>query len=107
MRRLVLAALPVAAPLVSAHAQPIAIGSYECWYFTRAQPGLNFRIDSATSYTDVEGKRGTIALGPGNKLTFTGGAHDGSNAVYKPLKTPQVSFIGKSGAEAAFCELAK
>ena len=107
MRRLLFAAVVVVAPVVSAQAQTMAIGSYECWYFTRAQAGLNFTINSATSYTDVEGKRGTLALGPGNKLTFKGGAHDGSNAVYKPLKTPTVSFIGASGAEAAFCELAK
>jgi hypothetical protein len=106
MKRITLAAAIVVATAAPAAAQ-MATGNYECWYFSRAQPGLNFTIDSQTSYTDVEGKRGTIALGAGNKLTFRGGAHEGSNAVYKALSTPTVSFIGASGSEAAFCERAK
>ena len=33
-------------------------------------------------------------------------ALDGERAFYKDKKPPTVSFIGKSGAEAAFCERA-
>jgi hypothetical protein len=82
-------------------------GNYECWYFSRAQPGLNFAVKGGGRYTDVEGKPGTMAVGAGNKITFHGGAHNGSNAVYKGGNPPTVSFIGQSGAEAAFCQLAK
>lgn len=99
------AALLASIPIV-ADAQSVATGSYECWYFTRAQPGLNFRITGAGTYTDVEGKRGTFTLGAGNSMAFQGGAHEGSKAVYKNINPPTVSFIGQSGAEAAFCQRA-
>jgi hypothetical protein len=107
MRRLMLAAVLSAASSAAVQAQTVATGAYECWYFTRAQPGLNFNITGPGTFTDVEGKRGTFTVGTDNRMTFKGGAHEGSRAVYKPLKTPTVSFIGNSGAEAAFCELAK
>ena len=98
---LCLAALPA-----GAQSADVPAGSYECWYFTRAQPGLNFRIDGKGQYTDIEGKRGSYQLGADNRLVFKGGAHDGDSAVFKPLKTPTVSFLGPRGAEAAFCERA-
>ena len=97
-----LAAMPAAA-----QAQSVAAGSYECWYFTRAQPGLNFAITGAGTYTDVEGKRGTFTMGAGNSIAFKGGAHEGSRAVYKAINPPTVSFIGDRGAEAAFCQLVR
>jgi len=105
MRRFALSFVLVVLPF-GAQAQ-MAVGEYECWYFTRAQPGLNFKITGAGTYTDVEGKRGTYSLGANNQITFRGGAHEGSRAVYKNIEPPTVSFIGNSGAEAAFCELAK
>jgi hypothetical protein len=82
-------------------------GNYECWYFTRAQPGLNFTVNGGGRYTDVEGKPGSIAVGAAGQITFRGGAHEGSNAVYKGGNPPTVSFVGPSGAEAAFCQLAR
>src|SRR4051794_2612976 len=82
-------------------------GKYECWYFSRAQPGLNFTVNGGGTYTDVEGKSGTISMSAGAKITFRGGAHDGSNAVYKGGNPPTISFIGQRGAEAAFCQLAR
>lgn len=102
---LIVAALSVL-PLAPASAQGVPPGSYECWYSTRAQPGLNFCITGNGSYTDVEGKRGAFSLGNGNAMSFQGGAHDGSRAVYKGGNPPTISFLGPSGNEAAFCQRA-
>jgi hypothetical protein len=83
-------------------AQGVPPGNYECWYFTRAQPGLSFTVNGGGAYTDVDGKKGSIALGNDG-----GGAHDGSNAVYKAGNPPTISFVSAGGAEAAFCQLAR
>jgi hypothetical protein len=82
-------------------------GRYECWYFSRAQPGLNFTVNGGGSYTDVEGKPGKISLSGAGQIAFSGGAHDGSNAVYKGGNPPTISFVSPRGAEAAFCQLAR
>jgi hypothetical protein len=88
-------------------AQGVPPGSYECWYFTRAQPGLNFTVGGGGAYTDVDGKKGSMAVGRDGKIVFSGGAHDGSNAVYKGGNPPTISFVSARGAEAAFCQLAR
>ena len=84
----------------------VAIGSYECWYFSRPQSGLNFKLIGGGQYIDVEGKKGNVSLA-GNQLTFRGGALDGETPLYEVRKGhPTVSFR-RRGSEAAFCELAK
>lgn len=105
MRRFVVAAFLIGLPVASANAQ-IPVGEYECWFFSRPQMLLNFKITGPNSYTDSEGTRGSYSLGANNQITFRGGGHDGSRAVYKNITPPTVSFIGTSG-EAAFCERAK
>jgi hypothetical protein len=90
----------------SADAQDVPAGRYECYYFTTAQPGLNFTINGGGRYTDVEGKSGRYSVS-GGKISFSGGAHDGSPATYKGGNPPTVAFVSPRGAEAATCQLAR
>lgn len=87
-----------------ASAQEIPSGRYECYYFTRAQSGLNFTINGGGSYTDVRGNPGHYSVS-GGRITFSGGAHDGNPARYKGGNPPKISFVNARGEEAAFCQL--
>lgn len=106
MKKNVCGAIVLCLSSFGAKAESVATGSYECWYFTRAQPGLNFRIVADGSYMDVEGKRGNFSLAADRSMTFQGGAHDGTRAVYKGGNPPTISILGPSGKEAAFCQRA-
>lgn len=76
----------------------VALGSYECWTGSRPQPGLNFKITGAGSYTDSEGKAGSFTLDKGSqRLTFYGGMMEGGLGpgyypmYYEPQGKPTVS----------------
>jgi hypothetical protein len=104
-----LAAAPTPAP--RAGNGGVAEGAYECWANGEARPLMNFSIRGASQYVGSDGKSGAYRLDPATtRLTFTGGALDGImpagfSAVYHvPQGRPTVSFRGRSGAEAAFCE---
>jgi hypothetical protein len=91
----------------------MAEGLYECWFFNEARGGLNFQVDSATSYTSVaQGTTGEYALS-GRDLTWVSGfmkgaMPDGFTTIYEVRNgNPTVAFISGRGSEAAFCEMAK
>ena len=113
------AATPLSAP---APAQPVAgapagaaarvaIGSYECWAFNSARMDLNFEVTAPGRYTAAaDGSEGSFSFDAGSgQIRFTGylgeAMPDGFTAVYhEPNGRPTVSFRGRSGSEASFCE---
>ncbi|MFI4989051.1 MAG: hypothetical protein ACHQF3_16615 [Alphaproteobacteria bacterium] len=100
---LIVATLPIA---VSAQAADVPAGRYECWYFTRAQPGLNFTIVGGGKYTDVQGTPGSYAFSSdAARLTFKAGALDGQRATYRPGNPPSIAFLSERNTEAAVCQL--
>lgn len=99
------------APAQSAGGGALAAGGYECWANGQARLLMNFSIRSSSQYTGSDGKPGTYSLDAATgRVTFTGGALDGVMpqgffALYHaPQGRPTVSFRGRSGSEAAFCE---
>jgi hypothetical protein len=83
----------------------VASGAYECWFSTRAQPGLNFTIEGGGRYRDVDGAAGTYSFDRATgRLAFRGGALDGQIAAYPAKATPTVSFRNAQNREIAFCE---
>ena len=91
----------------------MAQGTYECWYFSQAQPGLNVTVTGDTSYTALaDGSTGEYALS-GNAITWVSGLMqgampDGFKTLYEVRNgKPTISYVGTSGSEAAFCELAQ
>ena len=97
----------------AAYAQGMAEGPYECWFFSEPRPGLNFSVTGPSSYVGIEsGEAGEYALA-GEALTWVSGSMsgvmpDGFTTVYQVRQgNPTVSFVGKSGSEAAFCEKVK
>ena len=102
---------PPASPPAAASAGAVAEGAYECWANGEARPLMNFTIRGGGQYVGTDGARGAYRLDPSTmRVTFAGGALDGVMppgfyAVYHvPSGRPTVSFRGRSGAEAAFCE---
>ncbi len=81
-------------------------GSYECWFFSSARAGLNFRLTGDGRYTDVEGRPGTITFS-GAIMLFSGGALDGQRAQFKGGNPPKVSILGPRGDEVSSCQLAR
>jgi hypothetical protein len=88
----------------------VALGSYECWANGQARLLMNFQIRSANGYIGSDGKPGTFTLDAAGNIAFHGGALDGvmpqgfTSHYYSPRGRPTVSFRGRSGGEAAFCE---
>ena len=109
MKQLILAAALVAVA-VPAAAQTVPTGKYECWAWGQARLLMNFTVTGPGVYRKTNGA-GTFKVGPGGKLAVTGPMMeempDGFSAVYHaPGGKPTVSFRGRSGSEAAFCERA-
>jgi len=97
-----------------AHPGKVAMGSYECWANGQARMLLNFKIKSPTQYTGSDDKPGNYTYNAASgAIAFKGGALDGvmpegfTSIYHEPKGHPTVSFRGKSGAEASFCELVK
>lgn len=111
MRHVILLAA-AAALLSSPAAAQVPKGSYECWAFSQPRMLLNFKVTAPGKYRASDNSMGTFKVDPATKaVTFTGYLKDvlpdGFKAVYKePSGKPTVSFIGKSGSEASFCERA-
>ncbi len=92
-------------------ATEVATGSYECWAFNSARMDLNFEITAPGRYTAAaDGSEGSFSFDAGSgQIRFTGylgeAMPDGFTAVYhEPHGRPTVSFRGRSGSEASFCE---
>jgi len=98
-----------------AQTAPIAGGAYECWANGSARMLLNFSITGPSSYRQTDGgKTGSYRYTPATKaFAFTSGPlqgimPDGFTAIYEVRNgTPTVSYRGRSGFEASFCEKAK
>lgn len=95
------------------HARPerVAAGSYECWAFSSARMDLNFEITAPGRYTEAaDGSSGGYSHDPDSgSIRFDGylgeAMPEGFTAVYHENNgRPTVSFRGRSGAEASFCE---
>lgn len=89
----------------------MAEGAYECWANGAARPLLNFTVRGGGRYVGTDGAVGAYRLDPSTaRLTFAGGAldgvmPDGFSALYAVRQgRPTVSFRGRGGGEAAFCE---
>ena len=112
-RAVPLAVLLVAPATAQAPAR-VAIGSYECWANGRAGMLLNFKITSATAYTDSDDRPGTYSHTPSTtRITFKGGALEGVNpqgfyTIYpEPNKKPNVNFRNATAGEISFFEKAR
>ncbi len=90
----------------SAFAQSIPTGRYECWYFTRPLPGLNFTLMSGGRYTDADGNPGSYNVAGGG-IGFSGGALDGQHGVYRGGTPPTIGIMGTGGRETESCQLAQ
>lgn len=90
----------------------VALGTYECWSWGQPRMLMNFKVTSNKDYKSIDGnKKGAFAYLPSTGLiTFKGGHLDGVlpngfTAVYHEKNNkPTVSFRGRSGSEAQFCE---
>lgn len=105
------ASAPSAAPPDAAVPSEVRTGNYECWAFSSARMDLNFEVTGPGRYiAAADGSEGTFSLDAGTgQIRFTGylgdAMPDGFTAIYhEPRGTPTVSFRGRSGAEASFCE---
>ena len=74
-------------------------GQYECWFFSSARGGLNFKVNGS-SYVGSDGSTGTIS-----ENSFRGGANDGVRFQYKGGNPPTVSILGPRGDEVSACQL--
>lgn len=90
----------------------VAPGAYECWAWGRPRLLLNFKVTGAGRYTASDGSPGTFTFDPGSKaIRFTGYLADSmpsgfTSIYYEPHGKPTVSFRGRGGSEASFCERA-
>lgn len=90
----------------------VAAGSYECWAHNTPRMLMNFKVTGAGKYSNADGnKHGSFTYTPATGLVVWKGGHldgampDGFTAVYHETnKKPTVSFRGRSGSEAQFCE---
>lgn len=103
------AAAPVRRP--DGAATQVAIGSYECWAFNSARMDLNFEVTAPGRYTAAaDGSEGSFSFDAASgQIRFTGylgeAMPDGFTSIYyEPHGRPTVSFRGRSGSEASFCE---
>lgn len=94
----------------SAASAKVAVGTYECWAFNTARMDLNFEVTGDDSYIASDGSKGSFQLNAETgAIQFTGylgeAMPDGFTTIYhEPQGKPTVSFRGRSGAEASFCE---
>lgn len=100
---------PVRVAQSSASGKGPALGSYECWFFSQARMGLNFKLQGNGRYTDSEGKAGAYTFdAKSGAIRFKGGVLDGQAPIYhEPNGHPTASFRNNKGDEISFCELAK
>jgi hypothetical protein len=104
---------PRPVPPASGAAGAVAPGSYECWAFNSPRLTLNFTVTGPGTYRASDGSNGSFTFDAGSgRVTFTGYLAEalpaGFSAVYhEPKRRPTVSFRGRSGSEASFCERAK
>src|SRR3954451_6522619 len=80
-------------------------GSYECWFFSSARPGLNFRLTGA-NYTDSEGKQGAVSSS-GSDFALHGAGLDGMRAKFRGGNPATFAILGPRGDEVSFCQLAR
>ena len=92
----------------------VAQGSYECWAHGSPRLLLNFSIRAEGKYTGSDNKPGTYSYdAKTGRIAFKGGALDGVmpegfyTIYHEPHGKPTVSFRGRSGSEASFCEKAR
>jgi len=87
-------------------------GAYECWAHGAARMLMNFKVTAPGRYTNEDGNEaGRFTYDPASGLVSFKGGHldgampDGFKAVYEARTQRHVlSFRGRSGGEAAFCE---
>lgn len=101
---------PAAIPAASPPAR-VATGSYECWAFNSARMSLNFEVTGSGEYTAAaDGSEGEFSYQPQTGvIAFSGylreSMPDGFTAIYhEKTGRPTVSFRGRGGDEASFCE---
>lgn len=92
-------------------ATEVATGSYECWAFNSARMDLNFEVTGPGRYTAAaDGSEGSFSFDQASgQIRFAGylgeAMPDGFTSIYyEPNGRPTVSFRGRSGSEASFCE---
>jgi hypothetical protein len=96
----------------SATPAKVAHGAYECWAHGASRMLLNFKVIAEGRYSNEDGnEKGTFAYDPASGVVTFKGGHldgvmpDGFKSVYQERQgKPVLSFIGRSGGEAAFCE---
>jgi hypothetical protein len=99
-----------APPPANGAASAVAAGSYECWAFNTSRMNLNFQVTGPGAYRASDGSSGRFTFDAASKrIQFTGylaeAMPDGFTAIYhEPKGMPTVSFRGRGGAEASFCE---
>lgn len=109
-RRIVLVGAGLMLLATSAASAQVGIGAYECWAFSSPRMDLNFEITDDHSYVASDGSVGTFKFDPETQaISFTGYLSEvmpeGFTTIYhEPNGRPTVSFRGRSGAEASFCE---
>ncbi|HET7843642.1 MAG TPA: hypothetical protein VFL14_05800 [Xanthomonadales bacterium] len=115
MKRIVFALGCCVASIASATAADdgaaaVPLGDYECWAFGEARMLLNFAVTGDGTYRASDGSESTFAFDPATgAIRFAGylaeSMPDGFTAkYYTPNGKPTVSFRGRSGSEASFCE---
>jgi len=102
----------LAVPALAQNPAKVTLGSYECWAHGSPRLLLNFKIRSASAYSDSSDKPGTFTYdAKTTRIVFKGGLLDGAmpngfyTIYYEPQGKPTVSFRSASGNEASFCEL--
>ena len=99
-----------ATPSDTGTAAAVAVGDYECWAFGEARALLNFSVTKPGTYRASDGSLGTFVYDAASgDIVFTGYLAESMPAgftakYYEPKATPTVSFRGRGGAEASFCE---
>lgn len=98
------------APAANPAADPVALGQYECWNFNSARMDLNFEVTAPGRYTASDGSRSSFAHDAASgEIRFEGYLGEAMPAGFKAVYyvsngVPKVSFRGRSGDEASFCE---
>ena len=108
---------PALIPSFALAQKPTAVmaGSYECWAYQTPRMLMNFKITGTSTYSNPDGsKKGNFTFSPANgAIAFKGGHLDGimpdgfTSVYHEPNKMPTVSFRGRSGFEAQFCQRVK
>ena len=96
---LVTIAAPAFAQLPPAH--------YNCYYFGRPLPLMNFTITGPGQYTDAKGAPGTYSANGSGQFVFSGGNFDGQTAVFRLGNPPTIAFMGTGGRETESCQPAR